>query len=468
MAAHAAVNGTVNVNQIEGSTLAAITGADINKDLDQAGDVSVVSHDYTNSAGLVGTASIGAIGAGVGLGSDTNTISRGVEAAVSGKNDGSKSTVNADDFTVEADAKQGISSLTVSGAGAGIGGGVSNATSVTLLEGKTTASVKNANITASNADILATHTSKLNTMGAVLGAAGVGAGVGVGVSVLNENSETTADVTGATISLADDAGDVNVKAENSTKVDYELYGIGGGLAGAAGAIGVSNVNSKVNASVVGSQIGSESGKAHDINIASANHIDFTNNSGSDAGGAAGVGVGVAVNTIDSQVNTSVGNSDLYAANDINVTAQETRKIEQMAANSQVGGAAAGANVMITNVGSAVADSYGSGLQTDEDGNVKDGSGVNIDEIYEQANKAVEGNKLQSEYTNNQVAADDIKSAEAGRGGARESIVKVTIDDASLNAGNKVTADATADTSVSMDAIQILAERSHRLTAPLES
>ena len=85
MAAHAAVNGTVNVNQIEGSTLAAITGADINKDLDQAGDVSVVSHDYTNSAGLVGTASIGAIGAGVGLGSDTNTISRGVEAAVSGK-----------------------------------------------------------------------------------------------------------------------------------------------------------------------------------------------------------------------------------------------------------------------------------------------------------------------------------------------------------------------------------------------
>ena len=67
-----------------------------------------------------------------------------------------------------------------------------------------------------------------------------------------------------------------------------------------------NVNSKVNASVVGSQIGSESGKAHDINIASANHIDFTNNSGSDAGGAAGVGVGVAVNTIDSQVNTSVG------------------------------------------------------------------------------------------------------------------------------------------------------------------
>ena len=445
----AGVSGTVNVNQIDGATDAGIVNAAINGSVadGSAGNVYVNAGDYSNSSGFVGSAAVSGIGAGVGLGSDTNTVSRDVTATVQ------DSDIKADSFELEADAKQGISSLTIGVAAAGIGGGVSNATSVTLWDGKTTASVKNANITASNADILATHTSKLNTMGAVLGAAGMGAGVGVGVSVLNENSETTADVTGATISLADDAGDVNVKAENSTKVDYELYGIGGGLAGAAGAIGVSNVNSKVNSSVVDSQIGSESGKAHDINIASANHIDFTNNSGSGAGGVAGVGVGVAVNTIDSQGNTSVENSDLYAANDINVTAQETRKIEQMAANAQAGGAAAGANVMITNVGSAVAGSYGSGLQTDEDGNVKDGSGVNIDEIYDQANKAVEGNKLQSSYTNNQVAADDIKSAEAGRGGARESIVKVTIDDASLNAGNKVTADATADTSVSMDAIQ---------------
>lgn len=445
----AGVSGTVNVNQIDGATDAGIVNAAINGSVadGSAGNVYVNAGDYSNSSGFVGSAAVSGIGAGVGLGSDTNTVSRDVTATVQ------DSDIKADSFELETDAKQGISSLTIGVAAAGIGGGVSNATSVTLLDGKTTASVKNANITASNADILATHTSKLNTMGAVLGAAGMGAGVGVGVSVLNENSETTADVTDATISLADDAGDVNVKAENSTKIDYELYGIGGGLAGAAGAIGVSNVKSKVNTHVSDSSIGSEPGKAHDINIASANHIDFTNNSGSGAGGVAGVGVGVAVNTIDSQVNTSVGNSDLYAANDINVTAQETRKIEQMAANAQAGGAAAGANVMITNVGSAVAGSYGSGLQTDEDGNVKDGSGVNIDEIYDQANKAVEGNKLQSSYTNNQVAADDIKSAEAGRGGARESIVKVTIDDASLNAGNKVTADATADTSVSMDAIQ---------------
>lgn len=50
----AAVNGTVNVNQIGGSTKAAITDADINT-AGTAGDVNVIAHDYTNSAGLVGS-----------------------------------------------------------------------------------------------------------------------------------------------------------------------------------------------------------------------------------------------------------------------------------------------------------------------------------------------------------------------------------------------------------------------------
>ena len=453
VAGNAAVNGTVNVNQIGGMTNAAITGADINVAVGQAGDVNVIAHDYTNSAGLVGTASIGAIGAGVGLGSDTNTVIRGVEASVSGKSDKTNSTINAGELNVEADAKQGISSLTVSGAGAGIGAGVSNATSVTLLDGKTMASVKNANIMASNADILATHTSKLNTMGAVLGVAGMGAGVGVGVSVLNENSETNTNVENAAITMTS-TGDVNIKAENNTKVDYQLYNIAaGGAAGVAGAVGVSNVNSKVNTSVSGSSIGSESGKAHDININSANHIDFDNKSGSGAAGAVGAGVGVAVNTIDSQVNTSINNSKLYAANDITATAEETRYVEQMAVNAQAGAVAGGANVMITNVGSAVDSAYGSNLRTDGEGNVEDG-GIDIDAIYKEANDAVEGNKLKSEYTNGFVDGDDISSVTAGKGGEQESAVKVTIhNNAVLDAGNEVTADATADTNVTMDGIQ---------------
>ena len=449
----AAVNGTVNVNQIGGSTKAAITDADINT-AGTASDVNVIAHDYTNSAGMVGTASIAGTGAGVGLGSDTNTVSREVTAEVSGKDGDNKNTINAAGFNVEAEAKQGISSLTVSAAGAGIGAGVSNATSVALLNGKTTAKVNNANITASSMNVTANHTGKLNTMGTVLGAGGLGAGVGVGVSVLNEDSTTTADVSSSdiTINNAESSdNNINITAANTTKVNYQLYSVGGALAGVAGAIGVSNVNSKINTNVA--NVAMNGSEADDINIGAENTIDFTNTSGSGAGGAVGVGVGVAVNTIDSRVTTTVDDAELNAANDINVTANETRKVKQEAVNAGAGAVAGGANVMITNVGSAVADSYGSGLQTDNDGQVQDNSGVNTATIFEEANRAVNGNKLKDGDTYG-VEVNNVPDIKAQTGTDNASVVKVDINNkTTFNAGNKVTAEAVADTNVTMDAVQ---------------
>lgn len=454
----AAVNGTVNVNQIGGSTKAAITDADINT-AGTAGDVNVIAHDYTNSAGLVGSASVAGVGAGVGLGSDTNTVSREVTAEVVGRTDSdgnAASVINAGAFNVEAEAQQGISSLTVGLGVGGIGAGVSNATSVALLKGKTTASVADVNITADSVDVLAKHGSRLNTLGVVVGAGGVGAGVGIGVSVLNENSETAAETTNSNITINDgrqENGDVNINADNDTKVNYQLYSTGGGLAGVAGAIGVSNVNSKVNTTVSGTVIGSETtGQANDINIGAENNINFTNYSGSAAGGGVGVGVGVAVNTIDSQVNTSVNYSELNAVKDINVTAKENRTVNQMAVNAGVGAVSGGANVMITNIGSAIESTYGSGLQTDDDGNVVEDSSVNVDSILKEANDAVEGNKLQDGYTMG-VDGNTVPEIKAGKGTDNASKIKVDINGTELNAGNKVTAEAVADTNVSMDAIQ---------------
>ena len=453
----AAVTGTVNVNMIDGSTKAAVNGADINKNIVNAGDVNVIAHDYTNSAGLVGSASVAGIGAGVGLGSDTNTVSREVTAEVVGRTDSdgnADSVINAGAFNVEADAQQGISSLTIGLGAAGIAG-VSNATSVTLLDGKTTAKVAGVNITADSVDVLAKHGSRLNTLGAVLGAGGA-AGVGIGVSVLNENSETAAETTNSNITINDgtqENGDVNINADNDTKVNYQLYSTGGGLAGVAGAIGVSNVNSKVNTTVTGAAIGSETtGQANDINIGAENNINFTNNSGSAAGGGVGVGVGVAVNTIDSQVNTSVNYSELNAVKDINVTAKENRTVNQMAVNAGVGAVSGGANVMITNIGSAIESTYGSGLQTDDDGNVVEDSSVNVDSILKEANDAVEGNKLQDGYTMG-VDVNAVPEIKAGKGIDNASKIEVDINGTELNAGNKVKAEAVADTNVSMDAIQ---------------
>lgn len=456
----AAVNGTVNVNQIGGSTKAAITDADINT-AGTAGDVNVIAHDYTNSAGLVGSASVAGVGAGVGLGSDTNTVSREVTAEVVGRTDSDgnvASVINAGAFNVEAEAQQGISSLTVGLGVGGIGAGVSNATSVALLKGKTTASVADVNITADSVDVLAKHGSRLNTLGVVVGAGGLGAGVGVGVSVLNENSETAAKTENSNITINDgtqEDSDVNINADNNTKVNYQLYSTGGAAAGVAGSIGVSNVNSKVNTSVTGTEIGGAAGKANDINIGAVNNIDFTNNSGSVAGGGVGVGVGVAVNTIDSRVNTSVDYSKLNAVKDINVTAQENRTVKQMAVNAGAGAVSGGANVMITNIGSAVESTYGSGLQTDDDGNVVENSSVNVDSIIKEANDAVEGNKLQDGYTMG-VDVNTVPEIKAGKGidnASDASKIEVGITGTEINAGNKVTAEAVADTNVSMKAVQ---------------
>lgn len=461
----AAVNGTVNVNQIDGATTAAIRGADINS-ASGASDVSVVAHDYANSAGIVGTANGTGTGASVGLGSDTNTVSRDVTAEVIG-GASAKNTVHAADLVVDADAKQGISSLTTGVSIAGIGAAVSNATSVALLDGKTTARLHNANVTADTVDVNASHTGKLNTLGIAVGAGGEGAGVGIGVSVLNEDSETTAELSGTSISITgnggEEAGHVNVGAENATKVNYQLYNAGGAVAGVAGSIGVSNVNSRVNTAVKDSTVGTETDgvmaqAAKDIAISGKNTIDFTNKAGTAGAGAVGAGVGVAVNTIDSQVLTSVENSYLYASKDLSVTAEETRNVEQMAVNAAAGGVGAGANVMITNIGKEVDGAYGENLQTDKDGNVTSEDGMDVDAAYTQAENAMNGNRLSSSYTLGVLSEDEVNQmpeAAAGKGAAAEedkSMVKVTIDGAHLYAGDAVTAEAKETTNVEMDGI----------------
>ena len=461
----AAVNGTVNVNQIDGATTAAIRGADINS-ASGASDVSVVAHDYTNSAGIVGTANGTGTGASVGLGSDTNTVSRDVTAEVTG-GESAENTVHAADLVVDADAKQGISSLTTGVSIAGIGAAVSNATSVALLDGKTTARLHNANVTADTVDVNASHTGKLNTLGIAVGAGGVGAGVGIGVSVLNEDSETTAELSGTSISITgnggDEAGHVNVGAENTTKVNYQLYNAGGAVAGVAGSIGVSNVNSRVNTAVKDSTVGTETDgvmaqAAKDIAISGKNTIDFTNKAGTAGAGAVGAGVGVAVNTIDSQVLTSVENSYLYASKDLSVTAEETRNVEQMAVNAAAGGVGAGANVMITNIGKEVDGAYGENLQTDKDGKVTGEDGMDVDAAYTQAENAMNGNRLSSSYTLgvlSEAEVNQMPEAAAGKGTAAEedkSMVKVTIDGAHLYTGDAVTAEAKETTNVEMNGI----------------
>lgn len=455
----AAVNGTVNVNQTDGSTTAAIKDADINQ-TGVAGDVNVIAHDYSNSAGIVGSVAAVGEGAGIGLGADTNTLSRDVTAEITG----TENNINGNAVNVEAEAKQGVSSMAIGVGGAGIGAGVANGTTVTLVDGKTIAKINGSNITAGSLNVTAKHLDRINTNGISIGVGGLGAGIGIGVAVLNENSTTEATVKNTDVTYTNADGETVINADNTTVMNYQLYNVGGAIAGVAGSVGVANVNSKVNANVIGSDFGaddSETNKAGSIAVGAANDIDFDQTAGTAGAGAVGVGVGVSVNTIDSQVQAKVEDSHLYANGNIDVTAEETRNVDQLAVNAGVGGAAAGFNVMVTNVGKEVSNAYGTDGMEDADGKKY----ADVEKAYVEAQEAINGGKLTSKYTLgalNDTETTDVSgskddtgktnTAAPGKGGKQESIVKVDIDGAALNAGGNLNVTADETTNVKMSGV----------------
>lgn len=455
----AAVNGTVNVNQTDGSTTAAIKDAAINQN-GFAGDVNVIAHDYSNSAGIVGSAGVAGEGAGIGLGADTNTLSRDVTAEITG----TENNINGNAVNVEAEAKQGVSSMAIGVGGAGIGAGVANGTTVTLVDGKTIAKINGSNITAGSLNVTAKHLDRINTNGISIGVGGLGAGIGIGVAVLNENSTTEATVKNTDVTYTNADGETVIDADNTTVMNYQLYNVGGAIAGVAGSVGVANVNSKVNANVIGSNFGaagSETNKAGSIAVGAANDIDFDQTAGTAGAGAVGVGVGVSVNTIDSQVQAKVEDSHLYANGNIDVTAEETRNVDQLAVNAGVGGAAAGFNVMVTNVGKEVSNAYGTDGMEDADGKKY----ADVEKAYVEAQEAINGGKLTSKYTLgalNDTETTDVSgskddtgktnTAAPGKGGKQESIVKVDIDGAALNAGGNLNVTADETTNVKMSGV----------------
>ncbi|AXL21495.1 leukotoxin LktA family filamentous adhesin [Megasphaera stantonii] len=344
----AGVAPTVNVNMIDGATTAGISHTSVNKGV-SAGDVFVNAGDYTNMSGFVGSGGGAGMGAGVGLGSDTNTVSRDVEAVVDG------SDVNAKDFEIDAESMQGVSSFTVGAGVAGIGGGVAGVVTVTDLANTTKAALFNSNVTANTVDVTADHKGIVNAGNVGVGAAGIGAGVGLSVGVLKDNSETYAlvsnDSTEEKSIVA--AGDVSISAQNTITVKPSISATGAGVAGVAGATSINNLNSKVVTDLANANIISKSGSIHGT---ANNTFNIEAYMGSQAGGAVGVGAGVTVNTIDSTVQMNVSDSELQAAQNVALTADETRNIQQTATNVAAGGAAIGANIAITTVGKKITDS----------------------------------------------------------------------------------------------------------------
>ena len=454
----AGVTGTVNVNMIKGATNAGVANTTVNggsASTAAAGNVFVNAGDYTNMSGFVGSGGVGGIGAGVGLGSDTNTFSRNVKAVVE------NSDIKANTFEVDADSQQGVSSFAVGAGIAGVGGGVAGIVTVTELKNATKAALLNSDVNANTVNINANHTGVVNAGNVSAGVGGVGAGVGLSVGVLKDNSLTEVTVgddeeaktQGRTNITA--ANDVNIAAENTAVIKPMISATGGAGVGAAvaGATSVNNLNSIVKTNINNAVITSSSGN---ISGSAKNTFDVDAYIGGNAIGAAGVGVGasVTVNTIDSTVQTNVNDSTLNAkAGNVTLTADEDRNIEQLATNVAAGGIAAGANIAITSVGEAIGNEDSEKVSNKSD-NYKEANDAAADKIAE-ANNAYGANDTKTLLGDSGEALetagiDDIKlSVDAGYGGGKDSQITVNVTNSNISASGSVTADAAENDNISM-------------------
>lgn len=440
----AGVTGTVNVNMIDGKTTAGITNTTVNGGSTAAvpgnnANVTVNAGDYSNMSGFVGSAAVGGIGAGVGLASDTNTINRKVTASVD------KSDIKAQGFEVDADSAQGISSFGVGAGAAGVGGGAAGVVTVTELNNTTKAMLNNSKVNANAVSIKANHTGIVNAGNVSLGGAGLGVGAGLAVGVLKDNSITEVTVKGndAEEDTITASGDVTIAATNTAVVKPVISANGVGVfGGVAGATSINNLNSTVKTNIEDVGITSTGGS---ISGTADNTFNVKAYMGTIGGGAVGVGAGVTVNTIDSTVQTNVNGSALDAAKDITLTAQETRNIEQLATNYAAGGAAAGANIAITNVGQAV--------KNDENSNSKAADKIaDANKVYGENNKdAVKllegaGSALDTAKIDTGKATPHV---DAELGGGKDSQITVKITNSNIKADNNVTAKATETDNITM-------------------
>lgn len=428
--------GTVTVNTIKGETEASVTGTNVNATgtVGDKANVSVRANDNTEIDSHVGSASIAASangGVAIGEASDTNVMSRKVNAKIIGtENAAEKDKINANNLNVNAFNKHDI---TTSASGVAIAGGMyagvgaAGTISVVKTDAKTNAIVKDIATSNNGTNVNAEHINKLRLAGNSLTVSGGigGASVSTAVAVVNDGSKTSATLDNVEITHTNVNSEDSVIAHNDTDLLSEAANaaISASIgAGVSGVVTINNIDNTVETTVKDSKIGTENVKAGAFEAKAINDLKTTFASGTGSVGLGAAGVGIGINTIDTLVITNVTGSNINA-NEVNLLADENRNIEQTAISAGIGGIGVNASVLVTNVGTEVSDKYGVStadtVSVDKKGNVADSDGqkvmedkdaVDISSAYADANdSAGQQNKL--------LRADNMAGAlgDAGKG-----------------------------------------------------
>lgn len=409
--------GTVTVNNIGGATRAAVTGTDINAELDNsmAGDVAVKAHDVTKSESHVGSLSVGIGadgGAGVSAASDTMLLDRETAAELSGT-DAAKKTVNGRNLAVTADQQSTVVTNAdgVAGAGGIYGSGAVAATAAaTKLDGSVTATMKNIISNNKGLDISAKHDHEttLVSASAAMSAAMVSGAVGAGVGVVNDDFTTNAELINSDVAASKEdgqtgSGSVKVAADSSTSVTTVVAGVAGSMGAAASTISVNNLNSQTAAVVDNSTVAAD----QDFAVDAHNRVTTKFNAATLGAGGAAIATGVGVNTIGTSILAKVDKSTVTAQKAA-ITSREEMDVDQNLVGATAGGLGINANVMVTSIGTELADTYGS----------SDNNGASFDTTatLKRSNTALDSQKTATTDDGNEsskVVKDTLHNADTG-------------------------------------------------------
>jgi hypothetical protein len=382
------VSGTVNVNRITGETEATVDGAKLT-----GGNVSVHAGDYTNALGIVGAVAVGG-NVGIGAASDTAIVSRAARTKLS------DAAVEGAALSVDAEAKQGISSFTAGVAGTGTGAGVAGTVSVAELSGETVVELVNTDLVGASADIGTSHEGILSIGNAAAAFAAEGGALGAAVAVTKDETKTAVRITDG--SLVRTTGNQNVTATNHTKANEMIVSAGVGVIGAGVdlALSVNNLAAEVEILAENSNLSSDNG---DIAIHGANAFETGMKSIGVAGGFAGAGAVVTVNTLQSGVLTTLRNTSVTADKGaILVKSEETRETDQLIGSVAMGVGALTANVILNSFGTALGDPVDEngnklavlaqmdGLNAEQDAKFDDGTASLLDARYKALSDGSEG------------------------------------------------------------------------------
>jgi len=338
-----ALGAAVNVNLIEGSSVAEILNADLNQgatgSANQQVDVTAGNVAYGN--GFVGnvTAGMGAAGAGV----DTHVFGRTTRASITG------SVVDAvDAIAIDAQSTQGASSLVV---GASVGGvALVGSGAVVKFKGVTEAYASKVALDAREIAITADADDYMHVVGGALAAGGGTAASGTFALGINDGitrAYVDGGLNGRSLLWASDG--ISVTA--SGLMDITTYAVGGSLAGGVGIAGVASVNlatSSVEAYVADSDVGADENGAKrpvgSLLIDADGDIRIENVAGGlGGGGTAGVGAGASINVLKSRVAAGLVDSDVKAKvspgnpGNVEVTAHSRNTVDSKAVMAGVGG-----------------------------------------------------------------------------------------------------------------------------------